>query len=596
RWAYAWLAYCAQQDFLSQEEVRVETQDESGESDDYPTDAIYNLAESYLLAGDPSTALTILFRWHHHSQDETVVALEKLAVVLDNCDYCQWALLILDRILALLPPEEESKRSRIQEWKNGIEDELQEEHRVWPSPAPETTALFHELLNIIEHPLAEGPRYLPPLDGIAATGDVGEGEAAAIVAHGRELAPDLIHMAFNPLLAGGPAPDTAVSLLRRLWQSGVVELDALAGFLETATPGWQRRLLNLFGKIGPVSLEQLTAIVTDPALALNVRLRAIETLEEYARKVPEERPAVLALVRDVITAPVAQSPAEEEDLVAFAINTALDLDARELLPVIQAAFREDRVSPWIISPQDVETRWQLSISEETPQGNQILLICKKCHRYRYFAVKNVVIDLNSLEKEMNGEPVRYSPFIMDREIICPKCGARDQYDLEPLFRTALLDENLRRFPVTLVRGYAFKQPMHPLEAIERYKMRILTHPRRAENYLRLGNLLRFLHRSEQALAMTRKGHELEPDHVEWTLMRAMAEHDLGDRNSARQYYKKVIQLAEQARNQGADVTWFMLLANKSLENLSRGEPSAWFDIYREELSPDEITPLDFDNP
>ncbi|MCS7039495.1 MAG: hypothetical protein NZP34_07825, partial [Caldilineales bacterium] len=29
RWAYAWLAYRAQQDFLSQEEVKVETQDES---------------------------------------------------------------------------------------------------------------------------------------------------------------------------------------------------------------------------------------------------------------------------------------------------------------------------------------------------------------------------------------------------------------------------------------------------------------------------------------------------------------------------------------------------------------------------------------
>lgn len=594
RWAYAWLAYSAQRYFLDQQEDEAEEEDEE-ESSDYTTDAICALAATYLDAGEPHTALTILLRWQHHTREDTPVVLQKLSEQLWDFGYFEWALIALDRLLALLP-EDNEERNRILAWKTLIEDNVQAKSEASALTTPETTAFFYELLNVIEQPDPTRPRYLPPLDRLAATGEVSDEEAAAIVARGRELAPDLIGMAFDRLLADGPAPDTAVALLRRLWESGVAELDELAGFLSTATPGWQRRLLRLFGKIGPVSLEQLTAVATDPTLGLAVRLSAIEALEEYAHKVPEERPAVIALLHDVITHPVAPNPAAEEDLVAFAISTALELDARELASVIEAAFREDRVNPWIISFNDVAREWQWPIKEKVSKTDkEILLICQKCHRYRYYVVEHITIDLETLEKEIKGESARYSPFIMDREIICPKCGARDRYKVEAIFYTPLLMNEYRSIPVTSIRGYAFNQPMHPLEAVERYKMRILTHPRRAENYMRLGNILRLVHRADQALAMIRKGHELEPDHLEWTLMRATAEHDLGDKNLARRYYEEALRLAEKAQKQGQDATWFVLLANKGLEALARREPSPWFDLYREELNPDEAAQLDFEN-
>lgn len=593
RWAYAWLAYSAQQYFLHRRDAETEAQDEAG---DYTTDAIYALAASYLEAGEPDTALTILLRWQHHIREDTPVVLQQLGKQLWESDYFEWALIAFNRLLTLLP-EDNEERNKILRWKTLIEDNVQAQSEASPFTTPETTALFHELLNVIEQPDTTRPRYLPPLDRIVAAGGVSEEETAAIIAQGRELAPDLIGLAFDPLLADGPAPDTAVALLRRLWQSGMAELNELATFLETATPGWQRRLLNLFGKIGPVSLEQLTAVATDPTLGLAVRLSAIEALEEYTHKVPEERPAVIALLRDVIAHPVAQDPASEEDLVAFAIGTALELDARELASVIEAAFREDRVNPLIISFNDVAREWQWPIKEKVSETDkEILLICQKCHRYRYYVVEHITIDLETLEKEIKGESVRYSPFIMDREIICPKCGARDRYKVEAIFYTPLLMNEYRSIPVTSIRGYAFNQPMHPLEAVERYKMRILTHPRRAENYMRLGNILRLVHRADQALAMLRKGHELEPDHSEWTLMRAMAEHDLGDKNLARRYYEEALRLAEKAQKEGQDVTWFLILANKGLRNLAREEPSPWFDLYREELNPDEALQLDFENP
>lgn len=594
RWAYAWLAYSAQQYFLDQQEDEAEEEDEE-KSSDYTTDAIYALAATYLETEEPQTALTILFRWQHHTREDTPVVLQKLSEQLGDSGYVEWALIALDRLLALLP-EDNEKRNDILAWKTTLADTFQAQSEASPFLTPETTALFHELLNVIEQPDTTRPRYLPPLDRLAATGAVSDEEAAAIVAQGRELAPDLIGMAFDPLLADGPAPDTAVALLRRVWESGVAELDELAGFLNTATPGWQRRLLSLFGKIGPVSLAQLTAVVNDPTLALGVRLRAIEALEEYAHKVPEERAAVIALLRDVIAHPAAQDPASEEDLVAFAIGTALDLDARELASVIEAAFREDRINPWIISFEDVAEAWQWPIKEKSSKKDkEILLKCQKCHCYRYYTIEHIILDLNTLEREKKGESVRYSPFIMDREIICPKCGARDRYKVEPIFYMTLFMNEYRSIPVTSIRAYAFNQPMHPLEAVERYKMRILTHPRQAENYIRLGNILRFIHRFDEALRMIRKGHELEPDHLEWTLMRATAEHDLGDKNLARRYYEEALRLAKKAQEQDQDATWFVLLANKGLEALARREPSPWFDLYREELNPDESVQFDFEN-
>jgi tetratricopeptide (TPR) repeat protein len=181
---------------------------------------------------------------------------------------------------------------------------------------------------------------------------------------------------------------------------------------------------------------------------------------------------------------------------------------------------------------------------------------------------------------------------MDREIICPKCGARDQYEVESIFYETLIKNEYRSIPVTSIRARAFNQYMHPLEAIERYKLRILTHPRQAENYMRLGNLLRILRRSDQALAMIRQGHALEPLHPEWTLIRATAEHDLGNKQLARRYYEEVLRLTAKAHEQDQNITWFKVLANKGLKNLARGQPSVWFDLYKEELGLDEGTQPD----
>lgn len=584
RWAYAWLAYSAQQAFIKHRQAAAKApKDTAPKPDNGVTTAFYGLVETYLSAGDPAMALTLLLRWYHHTPGDPGDALWELAEILHRYGYVEPTLTVLDRLMAWLPATDEESRAEVVEWQASLRAEATSR----PFP-PALMGLFHELLSLIEQPAAAAARYLPPLSRLATTGQLEDEEKAAILAQGPVLVPDLIHLAFDPLVTDETIADTAVALLRQLWQNGVVALEALAPLLEPSQPGWRHRLLRHFGKIGPMDLDRLIAFAADPAVDLSVHLSAVEALAEYGHKVPEERPQVLALLRDLIVAPKADSPAEEEDLVGFAITTALELDARELYPFIEAAFREDRVNPVIINLEDVQTELGLPIAQKSQnKGWPLLLICKKCQRYRYFYAENVIVDLNTAEKENSGIFGRYGALIIDREVVCPKCGARDQYAPSPLLMGQMLRSALP-VPVTLVRGHAFGQPMHPLEAIERYRLRILTHPRQAENYMRLGTLLRFVRRFDQALAMIRKGHELEPQNPEWTLMRATAEHDLGDKNLARRYYEEAIRLATKAPAQGADTAWLQTLARKGLQNLNRGEPSFWADLYRDELPADDV--------
>lgn len=583
RWTYAWLAYALQQAFIRHRQDKA-PQDAAPETDDAFEALLYGLVQTYLSAGDPTTALTLLLRWYHHTPDEPVEALWDLAELLDHYDYVELALTVCDRLAALLPSADEEGHATLAEYQASLCAKA-----VTRPSSPAVMALLHELMSFLAQPTEATGQYLPPLHRLATSGQIEDEEMTTILAQGPVLVPDLLHLAFDPLLTDEAIADTALALLRQLRQNGLAELEALAPLLEPSQPGWRRRLLRGFGKLGPMDLDRLIAFAADPSLDLSVRLSVVETLAEYGHKIPEERPQLLAFLRDLIVAPKADTPAKEEDLVGFAIGTALDLDARELFPFIEAAFREERVNPSIVALEDVKEQWGLSVErKQQKKGRYLLLICKKCEVYRYFLAENIIIDLNTMEKEESGIYGRYSAIILDREIVCPKCGARDQYKPSPVLLFQLLSPD-PPVPVTLVRGYAFGQPMHPLEAIERYKLRILTHPRQAENYMRLGNLLRFVRRSDQALAMLRKGHALEPQNPEWTLMRATAEHDLGDKNLAQRYYEEAIRLITKAPTQDANTTWLLSLARKGLQNLNRGKPSFWADLYREEWLSDDAS-------
>lgn len=148
---------------------------------------------------------------------------------------------------------------------------------------------------------------------------------------------------------------------------------------------------------------------------------------------------------------------------------------------------------------------------------------------------------------------------MDREIICPKCGAVDRYEMTPLANLrlagpdnipALMQSIAGKKPTEFkpnprlryFRSMVFSQPMHPLDGLAEYRRRIMVNPNNAELHLKLGNLLRTLLRPQAALAEHRRAFALDPDNAEIALACGMSEHDFGDKAAAKACYEKAARL------------------------------------------------------
>jgi hypothetical protein len=303
-------------------------------------------------------------------------------------------------------------------------------------------------------------------------------------------------------------------------------------------------------------------------------------------------------MRTLLTRPEADT-AREETFVGFLIGDVLDLDARELYPEIQRAFAEDRVDTSVITLPDVHDRWRLApvpIPERRKDGLYLRLRCTTCDRIREHFVQNVLLELFTLEQQAQGHPVVYDPYIMDHEIVCPKCGAVDRYAMTSLAHMALLvlpnkvddlaallagKKSAADLPpnprVHSFRSSVFKQPMHPLAGLEEYRRRIAANPKDAKLYMRMGTLLRTLYRYSAALEAHRQAYALNPNDAEIALTRAMSEHDFGDRAIAKEMYERV--LALELKGKG---TWGIIrsdtwagAAMEGLDQLKRRKPSPW---------------------
>ncbi len=577
-WTYAWLAF-----------------DEQHEQGANRNSLRLSLADAYCASGDLDAGLSI---YSHclQADPQSLEAIESAAFSLATAGLGELALETLAFAQQRSQPEdEEAHNERQQKIRAELMDTIAAFSGQPAAASPETIASFRRALAG-----AAGAEpftgYFPPLDRLIVS--AGQGDdllRAEILAQGKVLAGDLIRLAFDPAYDQTPAAAAAIDLLRQLHQSRTVALDELQHFLDHAVGDWRSLLSDDFGKIGPYTSDEIEAVALDVANDLYFRSNAVAALAKRAQKLPTERPRVLAFLRTILTRPEASQSAAEETFVGNAISDALDLNASELYPEIEQAFREDRVDPEIISLQYVQKEWGLPLSPEQQEqqgGFLLALQCQKCERMRFHVVQRVFVDLETLEKQDKGEQVKYDPYVMDHEIICPKCGARDRYRTAPLsaMRLLLPEDNdalaapirspnqgkFRLHPnVRAARGAAFSQIMHPLEALERYKMLILTHPKRADNHIRMGKVLRVLHRSDAALKAIRKGHELAPDNLDCTLERALAEHDLGDKNLARTFYEQVLRIASQTATQDESMLEATAWAARGQEALRRGQPSPW---------------------
>lgn len=549
RWAHALLAY-SEQHFESHRDC---------------ANACRTLAETYLLAGELETGLA-LFARRLQAASTDIWTYNVLGLTLPDIGLNRLAIEVLERGLQLAARHDEEHLMDQLTWMHREAAEATTDDRsgeVSPAVLAEFRAAL--ALALTTEPGAEdAPEpYLPPVAQLLALWpERDESLYVAIRARGPVLIPELLRLAFDTDQPNTFGPMHAVALLRELWGMQAAELGELSAWLDQAqSEGWQDLLTEHCGKIGGYTTSELEAIASDTGYGTYIRVATSNALVERAQQQPAQREAVVAFMRTLLNRPEAQT-AEEETFIGHLIGDALDLDARELYPDIQRAFAEDRVDPQVLDLVWVHERWG-SAPLPPPRRRQdemyLPLRCTACGRVRIHFVQHVLMDVNTLELQQQGKPVRHDPHIMDREIICPKCGAADCYEMTPLANLrmagpdnipALVRSMSGKKPdpfkpnprVRYFRSMVFGQPMHPLDGLAEYRQRIMVNPNNAELHLKLGNLLRTLLRPQAALAEHRRAYALDPNNVEIALTCGMSEHDFGDKAAAKACYEKAARL------------------------------------------------------
>jgi tetratricopeptide (TPR) repeat protein len=568
---------------------------------------VRELAENYLRAGDLDTGLTLFTRLVQASPGD-IWNYNSLGFELPQAGLPGLALEVLDHVLAIIAkndPEHLNKQ---------LTDQRGEVVRMLAVTPGQSGEISPEILSDFRSALfppvppkqrksnrhEEALPYLPPITRLLTVGPAGDAALdSEILAQSKVVIPDLIRMAFDEELPAHGAPTHAVRLLRQIRDEKAAELGELSAWLDRASGNWRDELLTQhFAKIGGYTTSELEAIVQDVQANISTRINALEGLSERVERLPAIRQHFVAFIRKMLTRPEADA-AGEETIAGFLIGDALDHDARELYPEIARAFIEDRVDTKVISPLRVKHRWGLlpvPEPEHRSDGIYLRLRCTACNRIREHFVQNIILDLNTLEQQNNGKPTAYDPYIMDHEIVCPKCGAVDHYAMTPMAHLTLmvsrnkiddlaailagkksasdLPPNPRVHPF---RSSVFGQPTHPLTGLEEYRRRIAADPLDVSLYLQMGTLLRALYRNSAALEAHRKAYALNPNDNEIALVCGYSEHDFGDPHAAKEMYERVLTLELKGKR-----TWgiarsdtFAGAAIESLDLLQHHQPSDW---------------------
>ncbi len=558
-----------------------------------------DLAEAYLWAGEINSGLGIFTRLINRYPGD-VWNYNVLGLILPHIGLNSLAVETLDRGLALIKKKDPEKlRKQFQELRQEAQANLANGQDQTDLAAPETLQAFRAALALPNGKSTDenGPLvHLSPLDRLIALDREGEQSLdREILQQGQVFIPELIHLGMDEeLIKRSLGPWHAARLLNELRSGVAPELEALANWLDrTSVEDWQPWMgAKKFGKIGGYTAEELQAFARNPQNGGILRDSAVHELVERTNQETLARSQTIPLLRDLLDREGADQ-ASEESFTADLICNALDLDAKELLPDIQRAFAEDRVDQKIVTEADVYEELGLPAPPRPPrrtEGLYLRLECSACGRTREHFTRFVIIDQTTFGSE---DQSKRSPYILDHEVVCPKCGAVEQYKLEPSefvklmqmdpiqLASILLKKKPAKAPkptpyVYMARGEAFGRPMHPLDTIEEYRRRIARNPHNGELYMKLGNTLRFIGRFEQALEAYRKAVQLAPNDPEILIPAATAEHDFGDSEAARKLYEHCIakgqdlaEIVAEGMDENAEY------ALDGLSALNKGQMSNW---------------------
>jgi tetratricopeptide (TPR) repeat protein len=339
----------------------------------------------------------------------------------------------------------------------------------------------------------------------------------------KEYVPDLVRMVRDEDLNERDQDDAAVwapyHALKVLGVLGPIEAAGpLTACLDTDDDWIRDELSAVYAAIGPAAIPILQAYLTDREQDHEARGVASNALMAIAQAHPAVRAEIIAFLVAFLDRSTADANHDEEMVTTFVIADLAELKAMSAYETIRLAYVEDRVDGQVISLEDVERAFGMRppvdfSSPSKPRessGVRLILKCKVCEREREHIFRRVYYEMGT--REDDDARNRYDPLIIPQQVVCPKCGAVDQYELGTMGHIRVAASLMaRRFPgmgtalrddqqVTLITFTTRWGPMHPLEAIERYQNELARQPEDAALHTGLGNLYRFLGRHGQAEA------------------------------------------------------------------------------------------------
>jgi tetratricopeptide (TPR) repeat protein len=437
-------------------------------------------------------------------------------------------------------------------------------------------------------------RYPAAMAGLLSLGKVSEDMDYRPIAEPlAEYAPDLIRMVLDDDLNMRDEHDRAVwapyHALNVLGELGPAEAaEPLTACLDTEDDWVGEKLPAVYAAIGPAALPVLHAYLADREHDTNARGAASNALVAIAQTHPAARDEIIACLTAFLDRPDAGVNGDEEVVTAFVIADLGDLKALSAYEAIRRAYAEDRVDGQIIGLEDVERDFEMGppLDFSAPPkprdepGVRLVLKCKVCGREREHIFPKVYYDLGTANDDKKKD--KYDPLIIPQHVICPKCGAVDQYELGTMGHMAVTASLLAlRFPdgggflrenqrVTFLNFTTRWGPMHPQEAIERYQRELARQPEDVSLYVGFGNLYKILGRHGQAESAYTQALRLDPDAAEAWLGMAQLAGMRRDIPEAMRCWEKVQETCRRSDLSPADQILMGESAEEALADLHQG--------------------------
>lgn len=414
-----------------------------------------------------------------------------------------------------------------------------------------------------------------------------------------EHVPDLLRMVLDDDLNERDETDPAVwaplHALQVLGVLGPVEAaEPLTECLDLDDEWFDNALPDVYAAIGPAAIPVLRAYLYDAAQEPHARGLAAECLAAIAQQHAEVYDEAVDLLTAFLDRPEADDSAAEEQVTTSVIYDLSLMGATTAYDAIRRAYAEDRVTPRVIELEDVEKDFGMarpagsgqSTKKDREVGVSLELRCTACGRERDHVFPVVYYDMGTIEDKRKRE--KYDPLVIPQRVVCPKCGAVDQYELgsfghmtimasmmaERAERSGETDTELTALPldqrVKLIHFTARWGFMHPQEAIERYQRELARHPRDGSLFVGYGNVLRFLGRLDEAEEQYRQALALDSGDIDAWESLAQVAGQRGDIPQAMHGWRRVLELAVVAPLSSDLRQELIDRARTSIEQLSEG--------------------------